>query len=469
VEWVQGAIIFVVAFAVTYLMVPVSRDFAIRHGAIDYPNARRVNQRPVPRCGGIAIFCGLAAAFIVGCIGYFALGWTYPHSERSIGLEDVNMPMVCAGVALIFVVGLIDDLRQLNAGQKLLGQIVAATLVAAAGVSFGVVRWFGTGDYIELGWADIPLTVLYLVIFMNIMNLIDGLDGLAAGIAAIVSCALLVLVIERGNTVLVLTCLSLLAVCLAFLRFNFYPASVFMGDSGSHMLGLVIGIISVAGVVRTQSVIVMLVPLVIAGVPALDTLSAIVRRNREGESIYHADKEHIHHRLMRAGFGQRKSVLILWACTAALSVAGIIAGTFSGPVRWTTLIVLAVVVFVVIKKFDLFGPVLEYRYQEQDGRGDGLGPDASGVQSHDEDTDAGADGEHADGSGSDAERTGAERGGVERTGAERGSVELGAAERTDAERATAEHTAAKRAAAEHAADNRATTERTADGDHAGDD
>ena len=269
----------------------------------------------------------------------------------------------------MFTVGLVDDITQLSPGVKFVGQIVAAAVVALSGITVGAVRTLGVGDYFTLGWLDYPLTVLYLVVFVNVTNLIDGLDGLASGLVAIVSASLMYLVWVRGSFTLVLVCLALIAVCLAFLRFNFFPASVFMGDSGSHLLGLIVGIVSVVGVVRTQSFMIMLVPLVIAGVPVLDTISAIIRRGRAHQSVGHADLGHVHHRLMRAGLSQRRSVAVLWLCTAALAVVGCLMGSFSGPVRWIVSLAFAVVLFFVIWKFGLFKPVLRHHYDNKGKRG----------------------------------------------------------------------------------------------------
>jgi len=213
------------------------------------------------------------------------------------------------------------------------------------------------------------LSVLYLLVFVNITNLIDGLDGLASGLVAIVSTALLYLVMTRGFMTMAFVCVALIAVCIAFLCYNFFPASIFMGDSGSMLLGIMVGIVSVAGVARTQSFVIMVVPLAIAGVPVLDTMSAIVRRIRGHQRIEQADQEHIHHRLLKSGLSQKRSVAVLWLATAALAVVGCVGSSFSGPVRWTIFIVIFAVVFFVILKFGLFKPVLKHHYDNLGGRG----------------------------------------------------------------------------------------------------
>ena len=365
-EWYQAVIVFAVAFAVAYCMVPVSKKIAFRIGAIDYPGYRRMNREPIPRCGGIALYVGLIAACFTMFLGVRFFDWDL-HDLYI--LSDVNYIVLFVGVTTMFTVGLVDDITQLSPGVKLAGQIVAATVVTLSGITIGAVRTLVVGDYLSLGWIDYPLTVLYLVVFVNITNLIDGLDGLASGLVAIVAGGLLYLVLMRGSFTLVLVCLALIAVCLAFLRYNFFPASVFMGDSGSLLLGLVVGIVSGVGVVRTQSFVVMLVPLIIAGVPVLDTVSAIVRRKRLHQPVKDADLGHIHHRLMRAGLSQKRSVAVLWLCSAALVLVGCLMGSFSGPVRWMVCIVLAVVLFFVIWKFGLFKPVLKHHYDNRGKRG----------------------------------------------------------------------------------------------------
>lgn len=361
-EWYQGAIVFAVAFVVTYLMVPVSKHIAWRLGAIDYPGNRRVNRAPIPRCGGIALYVGLIAACFTIFIGVRFAGWEF---HDLYVLNNVNYLMLYVGVTIMFAVGLVDDITQLSPGIKLAGQILAALVVVLAGVTIGGVRAVISSEYVALGWIDYPLTIAYLVIFVNITNLIDGLDGLASGLVAIVACSLLYLVLIRGSVTLALACIALIAVCIAFLRFNFFPASVFMGDSGSLLLGLVLGIISVAGVVRTQGFIVMLVPLVIAGVPVLDTASAVIRRLRGHQPVDQADMGHVHHRLMRAGLSQKRSVAVLWLCSAALAVMGCLMVGVSGPMRWAILFILGVVVFFVIWKFGLFKPVLRHHYDNR--------------------------------------------------------------------------------------------------------
>ncbi|MCL1890897.1 MAG: undecaprenyl/decaprenyl-phosphate alpha-N-acetylglucosaminyl 1-phosphate transferase [Coriobacteriia bacterium] len=363
----QMLIVLVVAFATTYLMVPLSKRLATVIGAIDYPSDRRINNNAIPRCGGIALYLGLLAAGASVWIGIHFFGWTIPDFGL---LNDVNLPLLFLGITFMFAVGLADDITQLSPIIKFGGQILAAIIVVVAGVSIETIRSPLDNGTVALGWVDYPITVAFLVVFVNITNLIDGLDGLASGIIAIVSAGLLYLILSRGGFLFALPCIALVGVCLAFLRFNFSPASIFMGDSGAMLLGLLVGIISISGVIRTHSVIIMLVPFVMAGVPLIDTFSAIVRRRRGNQPIQQADMGHVHHRLMEAGLSQRRSVLILYACSALLTIAGALLGVIPSVLgKWLLVVGLALVVLIVIWRFELFDPVLKHYFEHRGERG----------------------------------------------------------------------------------------------------
>ena len=358
-NWLEAGIVFAVAFLVTFATVPLSKRIANLVGAIDYPGNRRVNTTPIPRCGGISLYLGLIAGMFTLFVGIRFFNWEVLDEYR---LVDVNYLTLYLGVTAMFLVGLVDDITQITPWVKFLCQVAAAIVVVMSGVSIGTVRIPIVGDFLEFGWLDYPASVLYLVVFVNITNLIDGLDGLASGIVAIVSAALLYIVYMRGNMTMAFACVTLIAVCLAFLYYNFFPASIFMGDSGSMLLGLCVGILSTSGVAHTQSAVIMLVPLAVAGVPVLDTVSAIVRRLRGHQNIGQADMNHLHHRLMRSGLSQRRSVAVLWTCTAVLAVVGCVMSSYPGRVREIILAVLVIAVFIVIWRFGLFKPVLKHHY-----------------------------------------------------------------------------------------------------------
>lgn len=359
-------IVLAVAFVVTYLCVPLSKKLAHMFGAVDYPSKRRINHTPIPRCGGIAMYLGLTAAAASVIIGEHCFGW---QLDELYVLSGINYYLLYMGVTAMFLVGLIDDVTQLSPKVKFLGQILAACIIAYSGVGINAIRPLGQGDYVQLMYLDGPLTVLVLVVFVNITNLIDGLDGLASGLVAIASCALLYLMMLRGAYTLGFVCLGLLGTTLAFLRFNFFPASVYMGDSGSHLLGTIVGIVAIVGVIRTQTMVTMLVPLLIAGIPILDTSMAVIRRISHHTPISLPDLNHVHHKLLRAGLSQKRSVAVLWTCSAALALTGCLINGVVGPIRWAIIGVVAIVVAFVVWRFGALKPVLRHHYDNFNKRG----------------------------------------------------------------------------------------------------
>ena len=359
-DWLEYGVLFAVAAVVTIALTPLARKLAIKLDAIDYPSARRVNMLPVPRMGGVAIFGGILAALAVAGFGVYAIGWVDPFIDYN-GIE-VNYWGVLLGTVLIFLVGAVDDVVDLNPKAKMLGQIVAACVVAGSGLLFSSIHNpFGEG-YIEFGWVAYPLTVFYLVAFANVINLIDGLDGLAAGITGISAITILLFAVLTGRFDAALFSVILVGVCAGFLKSNFFPASIFMGDSGALLLGFSLGIISLFAVARSALFVSLLVPILAAGVPILDTFFAIVRRKREHRPIDEADKGHIHHRLMRAGFSQRATVLIMWAWTALLAACGVIITWADNLVRIPIFLIACAVTAYAIVKLRLLGDALSHHF-----------------------------------------------------------------------------------------------------------
>lgn len=359
-DWLEYGVLFAVAAVVTIALTPLARKLAIKLDAIDYPSARRVNMLPIPRMGGVAIFGGILAALAVAGFGVYASGWVDPFIDYN-GIE-VNYWGVLLGTVLIFLVGAVDDVVDLNPKAKMLGQIVAACVVAGSGLLFSSIHNpFGEG-YIEFGWVAYPLTVFYLVAFANVINLIDGLDGLAAGITGISAITILLFAVLTGRFDAALFSVILVGVCAGFLKSNFFPASIFMGDSGALLLGFSLGVISLFAVARSALFVSLLVPILAAGVPILDTFFAIVRRKREHRPIDEADKGHIHHRLMRAGFSQRATVLIMWAWTALLAACGVIITWADNLVRIPIFLIACAVTAYAIVKLRLLGDALSHHF-----------------------------------------------------------------------------------------------------------
>ena len=354
-------LLFLVALLATLLATPLAKCIAQHLGAIDKPDERRINKVPIPRMGGIGIALGLVAAVAVQVAGTKLLGWPtvfVPHMQ----LQGVDYKLLTVAVVIVFLTGAIDDVRNLKPRQKLLGQILAACVAAASGLVIGNVANPFTAELIPIGWLAYPITVVYLVAFTNVINLIDGLDGLAAGITAI-SCAAMFYLSYEAHQIdaAVLACI-LAGCCLGFLRYNFNPASIFMGDCGSNMLGFLLGVIALLGVNRVAAATTLIVPLVIAGVPIIDTFAAIVRRRRGHTAISQADTGHIQHRLIKQGFDQRQAALMIYGWSILLAAGAIVMTKVALPLRFVVFILLVSVSAVFIRKLHLFKPVLLHRY-----------------------------------------------------------------------------------------------------------
>jgi UDP-GlcNAc:undecaprenyl-phosphate GlcNAc-1-phosphate transferase len=349
-----------VAFFGTFVLGPASKRLCVRLGAIDQPSERRVNTYPVPRLGGLALFGGLLVAIAFEALGERVFDW---QGFFGIGsLTSINYLGVMCGVAFMVVTGTIDDVRGLHPGLKFAGQIIAASIIAVSGVLLsGIGDPFGS-QFIGFGWFAYPLTVLYLVAFANIINLIDGLDGLASGVVGIVAFGLFLVAFSKGRMEAVMLSVILVGICLAFLRYNRHPASLYMGDSGALMLGTLLGIISLIGAMRSPTVIALVVPIVFAGIPVLDTLFAIIRRVRHGKPVHLFDMEHFHHVLLRNGFHQRQAVLIICIWTAVLTGGGVLISNVHGIMVYVLFLLLALISVFLIWRFGLFDSVLRHHY-----------------------------------------------------------------------------------------------------------
>lgn len=304
-----------VAAGVTVALTPLVRALSLKYGLVDQPGGRKVHEVPISRLGGIAIFAGVMAALAVELVGELYFGWTTSLIDGGTMLLGV-----LAGMLVIFAIGLLDDIVSLQPGAKLIGQLTAASIVLAAGLRIDFVGNPTGGGLISLGLLGIPVTLIYIVGFTNVINLIDGLDGLAAGVSAIAGTSLLVLAARPNHFESAILAAALIGACLGFLRFNFNPASIFMGDSGSMFLGFALATISLLGVMKSVAAVALAVPLMVVGVPIFDTASAIVRRLLHKRPIQEADRGHIHHRLLRQGFNQRQTVVLIYIWSVVLAV-----------------------------------------------------------------------------------------------------------------------------------------------------
>lgn len=314
-------VLIVVAGLATVAAVPFAKWLAGRLSMVALPGGRRIHKIPIPESGGTAMLIGIIIMLAIQVLGENLLDWRGFGTDMSTPLSVLTG--VGLGAGIIFAVGFVDDMLDITPGAKLLGQIVAALVVALSGLRLDFISNPFDGSLILLGdTLGIILTVIYLVSFANIINLIDGLDGLAAGISGIAAISLVVIAAGSNQLAAAILAAGIIGATIGFLVFNFPPATIFMGDQGALMLGFLLGVISLTGVMKTTAAIALAVPLLIVGVPIFDTLSAIVRRVRSNRPIKEADKGHIHHRLLGRGFGQRQTLLIIYVWSALLGIGG---------------------------------------------------------------------------------------------------------------------------------------------------
>lgn len=294
-----------IGFLLSFLLTVVWTKMGREWGLLDLPRERRVHSGPRPFTGGLAIFLAFGTTLVL------TAGFSFPY-----------LPPILSGGVLILALGFFDDCYDFPAGFKLLAQLAVAAMLASAGVRISYLT-NPFGAMIKLGWVGYPLTVLWLVATINMINLIDGLDGLAAGIAAIAGVSLLLIGMGLRQAAAVYLCAILVGVLIGFLPFNFYPARVFMGNSGAYFLGYILGVISVMGALKLPTVLALVVPVFAMGIPFIDTIWAVWRRWREGRPLAVGDDYHIHHLLLTSGLDTRKTVLLLYGLSLLLGLASI--------------------------------------------------------------------------------------------------------------------------------------------------
>ena len=320
------------AMLVSYLLSPLVKSFAYKIGAIDVPkDARRMHKKPTPRLGGLAIFL----AFILSTLLFV----------RPI---DTQLRGILLGSVIIVVLGVVDDSAPLRAGFKFLVQIMAALVAVYHGVVVQILtnpNVFSDQPYWHLGWASIPITVLWIVGITNSVNLIDGLDGLACGVSTISAGTMLLiaLLVSEGQTALIMA--ALVGACVGFMPFNKNPAQMFMGDTGSTFLGYILATVSIQGLFKYYAIISFAVPFLILGLPMFDTLFAIVRRLAHGQNPMSPDRGHIHHRLIDMGLNQKQAVAALYVVSSILGLSAVVLTTGGAMRAMIFLFAVAVVSF----------------------------------------------------------------------------------------------------------------------------
>ncbi|ATF15973.1 MraY family glycosyltransferase [Brevibacillus porteri] len=333
---------FLTSLIISFIATPYVKNLAVKVGAVDAPNQRKVHTRIMPRMGGLAIYIGYLVAFFL----------FVPYTSIS------EMLGIFIGSTIVMVVGMLDDKYQLSPKWKLLGQLVATAIVVIPfGLKIGVVNlpYSGSIDFSSgwLFWLAIPLTMFWIVGVTNAVNLIDGLDGLSAGVSAIAAGTMGVMALLMDDYKVATYCFVLLGAILGFLYFNFHPARLFMGDTGSLFLGFNLAALSIMGF-KEALFVSFIIPIVVLGVPLWDTFFAIVRRIVNKKPISSPDKGHLHHCLLNMGLSHRSTVLMIYSISIFFGMMAIL---LTKTTKWTTIIVMVALLIVIHLGTEIVGLV----------------------------------------------------------------------------------------------------------------
>lgn len=304
---------FFIAFVLALIIVPIVKSICLKKGFVDIPNERKVHIKPIPRLGGVAIWLSTVLTFIILVL----INWNYPYGNGLSG--------ILVGGSIMFLLGLVDDIYDLSPKFKLIIQVGAALIAFLLGVRIEIL-FNPFGEAFSLGILSLPITLIWLVGLSNAMNFIDGVDGLAAGVSTICAATLCIVAIYTHQPISALVAAILAGSMMGFLVFNLHPARIFMGDSGALLAGFTLAGLSVTGVLKSLTVT-MLLPILILVVPILDISYSVFRRVMKGANPLKADSEHIHHKLLKAGFSHNRIAIILYlVCAGAGSIATILVG-----------------------------------------------------------------------------------------------------------------------------------------------
>ena len=329
-----------VTFCLALTLTPIVKKLAIHLGAIDMPNERKVHSKIMPRLGGLAIYIS------------FMLGFFYFINDRS------GFWPIIVGGTLVSLIGIADDFCRLSAKVKFIGQLLASLIPAVSGLRIEYIT-FPDGKIISFGFLAIPITVFWIVSITNAINFIDGLDGLAAGVSTIAMITITTLAYPLGEMNAVLLGLLLIGSTLGFLVYNFYPAKIFMGDTGSLFIGYMISTLAIMGLTKSATVISLIIPIIILAVPIMDTFFAIMRRIYNGKPITAPDKYHLHHCLIRLGFSHRQAVMMIYLLSGIFSLAAII---FTKATIWGATFIIVLLLLIIELIVEATGLIsLQYR------------------------------------------------------------------------------------------------------------
>ena len=347
------AFTFTVALLLSMAFTPVVKKLALRYRAMDKPNHRKVHDVQIPRLGGLAVYLSFMIVFYVS-----VWAGAYGDIQKTV-FSSHFLRGFAVGSFVIVILGALDDLRELRAGLKLVLQVVAAFVVIGHGLVIKVITLPYLGD-LDLGPLAIPFTLFWIVGITNAINLIDGLDGLAGGVTFIALMTLFLISLSQGKTEAALFSIVLAGSIVGFLRYNFNPAQIFLGDSGALFLGFSLAVFGIVGAMKSSTTIALLIPIVALGFPIMDTMLAMIRRvgraMKEGKGpiasfkeIGVADKEHVHHKLLDLGYTHRKTVVLLYGICIIFGLFAFSLTAYRDQVAGTILFFVALIVFVMVR------------------------------------------------------------------------------------------------------------------------
>jgi len=339
--------VLVMSALVSYVLTPLVRRLAFRWKAIDLPDARKVHKVPMPRLGGIAVFAGFCAPWALFYLLNNRVTETFQNYEKLF-------LALMIGAGLMLLLGVVDDIKGLNAKQKFSFQIMTALAMYFGGYQINLLS-NPFGDAIALGWLALPVSILWIVGVTNAINLLDGIDGLATGVTVCIALALAVINIINDNIIVALLTLCLAGACLGFLPHNFSPAKIFLGDSGSLFIGLVLSGIGMLSLFKATTAAIVIVPIMLFGIPLFDTTAVFFGRMVRGAPLFKADKTHLHHRLLRLGLNHRQASLLLYAVSATLGGVAVYVNVNHTP-RLVLIVSTLAVLLVILVLFVLRNP-----------------------------------------------------------------------------------------------------------------
>ena len=332
--------IFAFSFIMTLLITPLIGKLGVVLGALDFPDHRKVHENAIPRTGGLSIFL----VFILSLLLIAVLN----TNVSNIFILDKKTAFFLLGALICFSVGLADDFHRIKPSLKFLFQIIGASMAFLGGLKVG--QFDILGIKISFGSFDYFLTIFWFLVFINAVNLIDGLDGLASGIIMFTSILMTTLSVLDDNLLSAMLFSSLAGVTLAFLRYNFKPASIFLGDGGSYFLGYMIAGLSIMGLSKSQVSAAILIPLLALGIPLFDTMLSPIRRFASGKKLFMPDDDHVHHRLLKLGFSTNTVVFFIYTITLILCLAAVILVNIRNEVAGLFLIVIGAAAVIFFRK-----------------------------------------------------------------------------------------------------------------------